>query len=279
MSQSALSHALARLRRTFDDPLFVRSGNVLVPTALARSIGPVRDALRGIEAAVMAASHFDPATSTRPFRIGLRQSSEMHHFHRMVARVAREAPGVMLASVDFRRAELALALAQGDLDLAIDVPSEATAGLDRTELRADTMVGGAAGSPAHRRRDRPRDLSGGGACHGLAAPDRPGAGGSGARRHGREPPDRGAVPAQLVGLGDRRRHRITTSTARLPRRLAAPHRRQSDRAAALRAAHPTAAIAVARGCGGPDRGNALRGIIAEVMKDVHDPHAGSPFDG
>lgn len=141
LSQSALSHALARLRRTFDDPLFVRAGNALVPTALAHSIiGPVRDALRGIEVAVAAAARFDPATSTRTFRIGLRQSSEMHHFHRMVARATAAAPGVALASVDFRRADLSRALAQGEIDLAIDVASEASAGLETLDLRADTMV-------------------------------------------------------------------------------------------------------------------------------------------
>src|SRR3546814_12718825 len=50
LSQPAISHALARLRTQFDDPLFVRQGNRLVPTSAARAIaGPVREALRSQE--------------------------------------------------------------------------------------------------------------------------------------------------------------------------------------------------------------------------------------
>ncbi|OJV32232.1 LysR family transcriptional regulator [Sphingomonas sp. 67-36] len=141
LSQSALSHALGRLRRAFDDPLFVRSGNTLVPTALARSIiDPIRESLRGIEMAVTTATSFDPGTSTRAFRIGLRQSSEMHHFHRVVQKVAASAPGVTLASEDFRRGYLARALARGELDLALDLASEATMELEAIPLGTDAMV-------------------------------------------------------------------------------------------------------------------------------------------
>lgn len=141
LSQSAISHALGRLRLAFDDELFVRAGNAIVPTALARSIiDPVRDALQGVEQALAAAARFDPATATRSFRIGLRQANEARVFAGMVAEVVRAAPGVTLASVNFRRSEVADALARGELDLAIDVASDATVGLHATALQTDTMV-------------------------------------------------------------------------------------------------------------------------------------------
>ncbi|WBH15547.1 LysR family transcriptional regulator [Sphingomonas radiodurans] len=141
LSQSAISHALARLRVAFDDELFVRAGNAIVPTALARSIiDPVRDALQGVEQALVAAARFDPATATRGFRIGLRQANEARVFAGIVARAVRAAPGVTLASVNFRRSEVAGALARGELDLAIDVPSDATAGLRAVPVQSDTMV-------------------------------------------------------------------------------------------------------------------------------------------
>ena len=38
LSQPAISHALTRLRAQFDDPLFVRQGNGLVPTPAARAM-------------------------------------------------------------------------------------------------------------------------------------------------------------------------------------------------------------------------------------------------
>ena len=46
LSQPALSHALARLREALDDPLFLRQGNRMVPTARTqRLMGPLHTAL------------------------------------------------------------------------------------------------------------------------------------------------------------------------------------------------------------------------------------------
>ena len=46
LTQPAVSHALARLRELFDDPLFVREGRNLAPTALTkRLIEPLRQSL------------------------------------------------------------------------------------------------------------------------------------------------------------------------------------------------------------------------------------------
>lgn len=50
VTQSTVSHSLARLRSFFNDPLFVRSGNSLVPTERALSLKkPVRTALDSLE--------------------------------------------------------------------------------------------------------------------------------------------------------------------------------------------------------------------------------------
>lgn len=141
LSQPAISHALARLRDAFDDPLFVRQGNKLVPTPAARAIaGPVREALRGLDAALDAAASFDPAQSTREFRIGVRLSGEMPRFSSLVGRVRREAPHVALASVTFRRRDLVMALANGDIDLALDVALPTDERLCRHYLGTEPLV-------------------------------------------------------------------------------------------------------------------------------------------
>lgn len=141
LSQPAISHALTRLRSRFDDQLFVRQGNRLVPTSAARAIaGPVRDALRELDAALDAATHFDPQAATREFRIGVRLAGEMPRFASLVSRVRSEAPHVALASVTFRRRDLLTALAQGDLDLALDVALPPDDRLSRHYLGTEPIV-------------------------------------------------------------------------------------------------------------------------------------------
>ena len=141
LSQSAISHALGRLRREFGDPLFVRTGNALVPTALARKITePVRAALRGVEIAVAAAARFDPTTTTRLFRIGLRPTTEAQLYEAVVLAALADAPAARFASVDFRRRDLARVLADGGLDVVVDVLSRSGAPLKAKPLSRDTLV-------------------------------------------------------------------------------------------------------------------------------------------
>src|SRR6201986_2782048 len=53
MTQSAVSHALNRLRHALDDELFVRTSDGMRPTARAVEIGPsVRAALGNLQAAL-----------------------------------------------------------------------------------------------------------------------------------------------------------------------------------------------------------------------------------
>lgn len=50
VTQSSVSHALARLRTFFGDPLFVRSGQLFLPTERAQSLkNPVQNVLDGLE--------------------------------------------------------------------------------------------------------------------------------------------------------------------------------------------------------------------------------------
>lgn len=70
LTQPALSNALARLRKQLNNPLFVRSGNGVVPTALADEIiEPIRDALFTIDQSIRPKDLFDPAVTRRHFRL------------------------------------------------------------------------------------------------------------------------------------------------------------------------------------------------------------------
>jgi DNA-binding transcriptional LysR family regulator len=79
LSQPAVSGSLARLRQTFGDPLFKRSGHGVTPTPLALSMaGPVAQLLADMGRLLDAGRAFDPAASDRIFRIaGSDYSSRM----------------------------------------------------------------------------------------------------------------------------------------------------------------------------------------------------------
>ncbi len=70
LSQSAVSHALNRLRALMEDPLLVRTGGRLMPTTRAAALAPaLREALDLVERALREPT-FDPAQTMRNFRIG-----------------------------------------------------------------------------------------------------------------------------------------------------------------------------------------------------------------
>jgi LysR family nod box-dependent transcriptional activator len=134
LSQPGMSNALARLRRMFDDPLLVRQGATLVPTARAEAlIGPVHDALEMIRSALDAPARFDPATDRRSFRLSCSDYSVLMLIGPLVRALATEAPGVLVEVLP-RLADASKALVNGDVDLVIE-PPEIMGEVDLESLR------------------------------------------------------------------------------------------------------------------------------------------------
>jgi len=141
LSQPAISHALARLRALLDDPLFVREGHLMVPTPRAEGlIGPVRRALQEIENSLRQLQAFEPAQSTRRFRVGLRHILESVSLPPLVARVQALAPNVEIAAVHHERDHLSSLLAIGELDVAIDVLLPRLPNVSQRHLMGSQMV-------------------------------------------------------------------------------------------------------------------------------------------
>jgi len=122
LSQPAVSHALGRLRDLFGEPLFERQGRGIAPTPLARTIaGPVREALASVQRTLGSVGHFDPATATRHFRIGMREALETTALPALARAVCAAGPGLVLSSSRHERPRLEKDLATGEFDLALDV--------------------------------------------------------------------------------------------------------------------------------------------------------------
>ena len=117
-----MSNALARLRRVLGDPLLVRRGAALVPTARAEALaGPVREALTLIRGAIDAPAAFDPARDRRSFRVSCSDYSVLMLIGPLVRGLAADAPGVAVEVVP-RLPDAGRALDRGEVDLVIEPP-------------------------------------------------------------------------------------------------------------------------------------------------------------
>ena len=120
MSQSALSTALGRLRTLLGDELFVRTGRGLHPTARASALAePLAEILERVRDRVLQSSTFDPRAARVEFRIAHSDVGAYVLWPRVVRAVRSRAPGVRLALRTLQQAEIAPALAEGQVDLAI----------------------------------------------------------------------------------------------------------------------------------------------------------------
>ena len=126
LSQPAVSNALARLRTTFEDALFVRTPAGMQPTPLAEQLaGPVSSALAQLQHTLnQRGDVFDPATSTRRFTIAMTDVAEVYFLPDLAPRCAALAPNVRVSIVRSGERELQNAMADGRIDLAIGANSD-----------------------------------------------------------------------------------------------------------------------------------------------------------
>ena len=115
-TQSAVSHALARLREQVGDPLLIKMGGRMTPSPFAeRLIDDVRPILRSIQRVLLPPQAFDAATSTRTFRIAVSDIAPSL-FPRLMAEASRAAPHVTIDWVT-ETPQTPLAIADGQIDI------------------------------------------------------------------------------------------------------------------------------------------------------------------
>jgi DNA-binding transcriptional LysR family regulator len=118
LTQSAVSHALARLREVLGDPLFMRIPSGLQPTERAHQLAPrLRVALAEIRSAV-ATPMFDPAKTRQRFVISAGPYFCALIVPNLIGLARKLAPGISLQIVNVGT-ELAQALDQQRIDLAL----------------------------------------------------------------------------------------------------------------------------------------------------------------
>lgn len=133
LTPSAVSHALARLRRAFGDELFVRSSEGLVPTRRAEAVSAqIAGALRDLEGAVTSPG-FAPAAARLTFTIATTDFGALQLLPALLAELEREAPGVVVL-VRPLPTEPRAALEDGEVDAMIGVLEGAPPALFKRKL-------------------------------------------------------------------------------------------------------------------------------------------------
>lgn len=126
LSQSAMSHALNRLRDQLNDPLLIRTENGLQPTARALEMLPeVREALRQIERSLAPPETFNPGTSNRLFTIACTDYFEAVVFPELACHFRDIAPNIIVEVEMITEDTSQQALEKRSVDLV--------AGMDTTE--------------------------------------------------------------------------------------------------------------------------------------------------
>lgn len=120
LSQSAVSNALARLRRSFGDELFVRTASGMQPTPLASQMAePIGAAMAQVALALNQRSRFEPGASNRRFMLAMTDVGEVYFMPTLIERCRQLAPHVQVSSVRVGMPSLKEEMEGGRVDLAV----------------------------------------------------------------------------------------------------------------------------------------------------------------
>ena len=140
LTQPAVSHSLSRLREHFDDPLFSRQGNQMVPTPLARRfLESMRPGLTQVQSAVNQFHAFDPANQRKTYSLALRDILESTFLPQLMNRL-EGFPDLEISSQRIPRRDMETQLAAGKLDFAVDVLLPVSKQTAHERLRRDRLV-------------------------------------------------------------------------------------------------------------------------------------------
>ncbi|KPB15877.1 LysR family transcriptional regulator [Pseudomonas amygdali] len=136
LGQPTISAALNRLRNLLNDPLFIRVGHRMEPTARAHEIlKHLTPALDAMSTALSLTTDFDPSVSKMTFRIGLTDDVEFGLFPAMLNAIREEAPGVVIVVKHVDYLNISEVLMSGDITVGVCLTRELPANAKRKTLR------------------------------------------------------------------------------------------------------------------------------------------------
>lgn len=140
LGQPAVSMSLAKLRKHFNDSLFVRTSEGMAPTPHAQDvIHLVREAIHILNLTLGYEVVFDPLTSTRTFNLSMTDFGARIVLPGLLERLRKEAPYVRINLTGLSENTPRL-LEMGEVDLAIGLLPELGPGFFQQKLLTDKFV-------------------------------------------------------------------------------------------------------------------------------------------
>jgi len=134
-SQSAISHALNRLRDHYGDELFIKTHDGMMPTERARALEEAVTAfVDHAEHALRRNVPFDPATTVRRVTLALSDTGELATLPSLLGPLRAEAPHLTLQVIGSWGDSLEAHLAEGTVDLVISGPLRLSANIQQQKL-------------------------------------------------------------------------------------------------------------------------------------------------
>lgn len=141
LSQPAMSHALAKLRQQFHDPLLARTSTGFEPTSKALElIEPVREAIRQVNRLFTEGPAFDPLTSSEAFTIRMGDMNEVLFLPSLLHGLEERAPNITVQVQHLPPSETVRALEASAIDFAVSALIKHSKSVHSLELAKDRMV-------------------------------------------------------------------------------------------------------------------------------------------
>jgi DNA-binding transcriptional LysR family regulator len=140
LSQPSISIRLGRLRRHFNDPLFVRTSTGLRPTPRADDLRPaIRQALTLLEGTLRQQSTFDAKSAERTFTMCMSNIQQVVVLPRLLEALKSRAPSIRVEVLMLDEPAPRM-LASGEADIGLGFTVEIEAGFYQKRLFSDGFV-------------------------------------------------------------------------------------------------------------------------------------------
>lgn len=141
MSQSAVSHALKRLRLQFEDQLFIRTRDRMMPTPKATEISEyIFEIMRLVRSTLLPSPSFDPETSDRALTLALGDVGDMLILPPLMRYMREHRSNGRVLSLPVSAEESVELLANGKLDIYVGIMDTSSSDILCQKLYEDRLV-------------------------------------------------------------------------------------------------------------------------------------------